>query len=172
MHICTLLKVRFFFFFFFLNHETKNKCKRVTVPWKSTNLYCVHIFHTMKWKYVHLSDRLPLIDCATLWHGLDKCVCMCLIDDLKLNHGRIWFYIVHQILSLLIYPKQKLSNQITQTEIIFKPLNLKGEREKKNRRGFSVLMVVGGLYNKGNDPLDSSFSLFQMFCQSQVFLFW
>ena len=28
LHICRSLKVRFFFFF--LNHETKNKCKRVT----------------------------------------------------------------------------------------------------------------------------------------------
>ena len=87
--------LRTFFFFFNINHETKNKCKRLTGPWKSTNLWCVHIFHTMKWKFVQLSDRFPLIDNVTLWHGLDKCVCMCLIDDLKLNHGRIWFYIVH-----------------------------------------------------------------------------
>ena len=52
---------------------------------------------------------------ATLRHDVGKCVCMCLIDDLKLNHGRIWFYIEHQIFSLLIviYPKQKLTNQIT-----------------------------------------------------------
>ena len=34
--------------------------------------------------------------------------------------------------------------------------------------GFGILMVVGGLYNKGGDPLNSSFSLFQMFCQSQA----
>ena len=51
----------------------------------------------------------------------------------------------------------------------------KKEKKKKNktkaRRGFSVFMVVGGLYNKGGDPLDSSFSLFQMFFQSQVFYF-
>ena len=32
------------------------------------------------------------------------------------------FYFVHQIFSLLIYSKQKLSNQITQTKVIFKPL--------------------------------------------------
>ena len=63
---------------------------------------------------------------------------MCPVDDLKLNHGRIWFYITHQILSLLIYPKQKLSNQITQTEIIFKPLILKREREKKKTVGVLV----------------------------------
>ena len=47
----------------------------------------------------------------------------------------------------------------------------KEKKKKKARRGFGVLMVVGGLYNKGGDPLDSSFSLFQMFCQSQVFYF-
>ena len=39
--------------------------------------------------YVQLSDHLPLIDTATLRHGVGKCVCMCLINDLKLNHGRI-----------------------------------------------------------------------------------
>ena len=52
--------------------------------------------------------------------------------------------------------------------------NFKKKKEKKKKkacRGFDVLMVVGGLYNKGSDPLDSSFSLFQMFCQSQVFYF-
>ena len=46
-----------------------------------------------------------------------------------------------------------------------------GKKKKKAHRGFGVLMVVGGLYNKGGDPLDSSFSLFQMFCQFQVFYF-
>ena len=51
---------------------------------------------------------------VTLRHDVGKCVSMYLIDDLKLNHGRIWFYIAYQIFSLLIYPKQKLSNQITQ----------------------------------------------------------
>ena len=30
-------------------------------------------------------------------------------------------------------------------------------------------MVVGGQYDGGNGPLDLSFSLFQIFCQSQVF---
>ena len=30
-------------------------------------------------------------------------------------------------------------------------------------------MVVGGQYDEGDAPLDFSFSLFQMFCQSQVF---
>lgn len=30
-------------------------------------------------------------------------------------------------------------------------------------------MMVGGQYDGGNDPLDFSFPLFQMFCQSQVF---
>ena len=39
--------------------------------------------------------RLILIDSATLRHGVGKCVCMCLIDDLKLNHGRIWLYIAY-----------------------------------------------------------------------------
>ena len=47
--------------------------------------------------------------------------------------------------------------------------NLK--KKKITGRGFGVLMVVGGLYNKGGDPLNFSFSLFQMFCQSQVFYF-
>ena len=44
----------------------------------------------------------------------------------------------------------------------------KGEKKKKKgaHRGFGVLMVVGGLYNKSGDPLDFSFSLFEMFCQS------
>ena len=46
LHICSLLKVRFFFFF--KNHETKNKCESVTKPWKSTNFCDVHIFHSMK----------------------------------------------------------------------------------------------------------------------------
>ena len=83
--------------------------------WKSTNLCCVHIFHTMKWKYAQVSYHLLLIDSATLRHDMGKCVVMCFIDDLKLNHGRIWLYIAYQIFFLLIYPKQKLSNQITQT---------------------------------------------------------
>ena len=47
-----------------------------------------------------------------------------------------------------------------------------GKKIKKNtRRGFGDLMVVGGQYDKGGDPLDSSFSLLYMFCQSQVFYF-
>ena len=41
---------------------------------------------------------------AILRHDVGKCVCMCLIDDLKLNHSRILLYIAHQIFSLLIYP--------------------------------------------------------------------
>ena len=86
---------------------------RVTGPWKSTNLCCVHIFHTMKWKYAQHSHRILFIDSATLRHDVDKYVFMYLINDLKLNHGRIWLYIAHQIFSLLIYPKQKLTNQIT-----------------------------------------------------------
>ena len=65
------------------------------------------------WNESILSDHLPLIDSATLKHGVGKCVCMCLTNDLKLNHGRIWLYIVYQIFSLLIYSKQKLSKQIT-----------------------------------------------------------
>ena len=77
---------------------------------------------------------------------------------------------------VLHYALNILSTYIPKTKNIQPndpPIILKREREKKkNRRGFSVLMVVGGLYNKGSDPLDSSFSLFQMFCQSQVFLFW
>ena len=32
-------------------------------------------------------------------------------------------------------------------------------------------MVVGGQYNGGGDLLDSSFSLFQVFCYSKVFYF-
>ena len=61
-----------------------------------------------------------------------------------------------------------LSTYIPKTKNIqpnYPPLILKRKRKKKKaRRGFGVLMVVGGLYNKGGDPLDSSFSLFQMFC--------
>ena len=69
-----------------------------------------------------------------------------------------------------------LSTYIPKTKTIqpnYPPLILKRKRgkKKKARRGFGVLLVVGGLYNKGGDPLDSSFSLFQMFCQSQVFYF-
>ena len=30
-------------------------------------------------------------------------------------------------------------------------------------------MVVGGQYDRGGGPSDFSFSIFQMFCQSQVF---
>ena len=146
---------------------TKDKCKWVTRPWKSINLCCVHIFHTIKWKYVKLSHHLLFIDSVTLKHDVGKCVCMYLIDDLKLNHGKIWLYIAHQIFSLLIYPKQKLSNQIIETYIIFKPLILKRKKEKKNiQSGFGVLMVVGGLYNRGDNILDSHFSLFQMLWQS------
>ena len=33
-------------------------------------------------------------------------------------------------------------------------------------------MVIEDQYNEGDDPSDFSFSLFQMFCQSQIFLFW
>ena len=111
LHICNFLKARLLLFF--LNHETKNKCKRVIRPWKSNNLCYVHIFHTMKWKHAHLSDRLPLINSATLRHGVGNCVYICLIDNLKLNYSRMWFYIVYYIFFLLKYPKQKLSNQIT-----------------------------------------------------------
>ena len=53
----------------------------------------------------------------------------------------------------------------------FKKKKEEKKKKKKAHRGFGVLMVVGGLYNKGGDPLDSSFSLFQMFCQFQVFYF-
>ena len=113
LHICSHLKERLIFLK--IMKPKIYKCKRVTGPWKSTNLYCVHIFHTMKWKYVQLSHHLLLIDSVTFKHDMGKCVCIYLIDDLKLNHGRIWLYIAHQIFSLLIYPKQKLPNQITQT---------------------------------------------------------
>ena len=51
LHIYSLLKISFFFLFFFnFNHETKNKCKSVIRQWKSTNLRCIHILHTIKWK--------------------------------------------------------------------------------------------------------------------------
>ena len=74
LYICSLLKVRLNIYF--LNHETKNKCKRITRPWKSTNLYCVHKLLTMKWKYTQLSHHLLLINSMILRHGVDKCVCM------------------------------------------------------------------------------------------------
>ena len=74
LHICSLLKVRLNIYF--LNHETKNKCKRVTRPWKSTNLCCVHRFHIMKWKYAQLFYCFLLINSTTLRHGVDKCICM------------------------------------------------------------------------------------------------
>ena len=38
-------------------------------------------------------------------------------------------------------------------------------------RDFSGLMVVGSQYERGGDPSDSSFSLLQMPCQTQVFYF-
>ena len=47
-------------------------------------------------------------------------------------------------------------------EVKKKMLNTKLERH---------LMVVGEQYNGGGDPLDSFFSLFQMFCLSHVFYF-
>ena len=62
--------------------------------------------------YVQLSDHLPLIDSATLRHGVGKCVCMCFINDLKLNHGRIWLYIAHKIFSLLIYSKKNYATKL------------------------------------------------------------
>ena len=141
MHICCHLKVRLILFFF-LNHETKNKCIRVVGPWKSTNLCYVHIFHTMKWKHAHLSDRLPLINSATLRHGVSKCVCMCLIDDLKLNHDRIWLYIVHQIFSLLYNQNKNYPTKLPKPKSYLSP---EFKKEKKiTHRGFGVLMVVGG----------------------------
>ena len=75
--------------------------------WKSTNLCCVHIFHTMKWKYAQLSHCLLLIDGMPLKQDTGKCVCIYLIDDLKLNHDRIWFYIAHQIFLSTYIPKTK-----------------------------------------------------------------
>ena len=104
MYICGILKV--LIFKKKKNYETKNKCKRVTGPWKPTNLCYVHIFHTMKWKYAKLFDRLPFIDSAIFRHGVDKCVCMCLIDDLKLNHDRIWLTL-HTKYSLYLYTQNK-----------------------------------------------------------------
>ena len=47
-------------------------------------------------------------------------------------------------------------------EVKKKMLNAKLERH---------LMVVGEQYNEGGNPLDSFFSLFQMFCLSRVFYF-
>ena len=68
---------------------------------------------------------------------------------------------MHQIFSLLIYPKQKLSNQITETKIIFKPLI------KNNKKiTLSGLMVVGDQYYEGDGPVDSAFPLLQMLYQS------
>ena len=80
--------------------------------------------------------------------------------------------VLHYALNILSTYIPKTKNiQPNDPPIILK--RKRGEKKKKKaRRGFGVLMVVGGLYNKGGDPLDSSFSLFQMFCQSQVFLFW
>ena len=77
---------------------------------------------------------------------------------------------------VLHYALNILFTYIPKTKTIqpnYPPLILKRKRKKKKktRRGFGVLMVVGGLYNKSGDPLDSSFSLFQMFFQSQVFYF-
>ena len=71
---------------------------------------------------------------------------------------------------VLHYALNILSTYIPKTKTIqpnYPPLILKRQRgkKKKARRGFGVL------YNKGGDPLDSSFSLFQMFFQSQVFYF-
>ena len=79
-HICSLLNVSFFFFF---NRKTKNKCKRVTGPWKSTNFCCVHKLHIMKWKYTQFSHFLSPIDNTTLRYDVSKCICMFHINDLK-----------------------------------------------------------------------------------------
>ena len=59
------------------------KKKKVTGPWKSTNMCCVYRLQTMIWKYAKLSYHLPLIDHVILEYGVGKCICMCLIDDLK-----------------------------------------------------------------------------------------
>ena len=76
---------------------------------------------------------------------------------------------------VLHYALNILFTYIPKTKTIqpnYPPLILKRKiKKKKTRRGLGVLMIVGGLYNKGGDLLDSSFSLFQMFCQSQVFYF-
>ena len=44
-------------------------------------------------------------------------------------------------------------------------------KKKNSRRDFGGLMMVGGQYEKGGGPSNSSFSLLQMLCQTQVFHF-
>ena len=76
---------------------------------------------------------------AILRHDVGKCVCMCLIDDLKLNHSRILLYIAHQIFSLLIYPT-KLPKPKSYLSAQFK----RKKKKENTFRGFDILMVVGG----------------------------
>ena len=73
--------------------------------------------------------------------------------------------------SLYLYTQKKKTTQPNYPNLnhIEAP-NFK-KKKKITLRGFGVLIVVGGLYNRCGDPLNSSFSLFQMFCQSQVFYF-
>ena len=64
----------------------------------------------------------------------EKCVCMCLIDNLKLNHGRIWLYIAHQIFSLLIYQKKKKKNYPTKLPKPKSYLSPYFKRKKEKRK--------------------------------------
>ena len=99
-----------------------------------------------------------------LRHGVGKCVCMCFIDDLKLNHIRIWLYIAHQIFSLILYQKKKKKNYPIKLPKPKSYLSPYLKKKKNTRRGSDVLMVVEGQYNGGGDSSNSSFSLFQVFC--------
>ena len=49
--------------------------------------------------------------------------------------------------------------------------DLKPWLKKNSRRDFGGLMMVGGQYEKGGGPSNSSFSLLQMLCQTQAFHF-
>ena len=72
--------------------------------------------------------------------------------------------------SLYLYTQnKKLSNQTTH---IWTPNFRRKKKKKITFRGFGILMVIEDQYNEGDDPSDFSFSLFEMFCQSQIFLFW
>ena len=73
-------------------------------------------------------------------------------------------FTLHTKYSLYLYTQNKnYPTKLPNLNHIYVP-NFKKKKEKKNtRRGFGILMVVEGLYRRDSDPLDSSFSLFQMF---------
>ena len=56
--------------------------------------------------YVQLSHCHPPIDSSTLKHGVGKCICMCLIDDLKLIIVE-YDFTLHTKYSLYLYTQKE-----------------------------------------------------------------